>query len=135
MQLLRYSDSAAPVSQAQFVQNIWLRVQLFPINQSLLAGCQGKLRGGWQISMMPMALGTADLAIHHIFHVSNPCYGARFCSRAFVVRNSRRLIRDGESGLPVPRDGPGRNAGVGLCVLGLFWMFNTIAIAWLYHFS
>jgi len=85
--------------------------------------------------MMPMALVSTDFMVHYIPRFQDPCH--RVYSVAFVCPQlsalvSRRIWASGSC------DGPGRGtcqvSGWDHVFLGLFWMFNTIAIA-AYHFS
>jgi len=115
----------------------WLRVQLLP-NQlepvSYVWG--GGCRGGWQNFHDADGAGYGGLYDPPYPRVSNPCYGADSAQGLLFARNSRLIPDKANLGFPaMVLDGwylP--SIRLGPCVLGLFWMFNTIAIA-VYHFS
>jgi photosystem I P700 chlorophyll a apoprotein A1 len=89
--------------------------------------------------MMPIALGTADFMVHHI-HAFTIHVTVLILLKGVLFARSSRLVPDKANlGFRFPCDGPGRGgtcqvSGWDHVFLGLFWMFNTIAIA-VYHFS
>ena len=140
-----FSDTAIQLQPvfAQFVQNIQTLApgttapnQLEPVSY-IWGG--GIVAVGGKIAMMPMALGTADFMIHHI-HAFQIHVTVLILLKGFLFARNSRLIPDKANlGFRVPCDGPGRGgtcqvSGWDHVFLGLFWMFNTIAIA-VYHFS
>ena len=140
-----FSDTAIQLQPvfAQFVQNIQTLApgttapnQLEPVSY-VWGG--GVVAVGGKIAMMPMALGTADFMIHHI-HAFQIHVTVLILLKGFLFARSSRLIPDKANlGFRFPCDGPGRGgtcqvSGWDHVFLGLFWMFNTIAIA-VYHFS
>jgi len=140
-----FSDTAIQLQPvfAQFVQNIQTLApgttapnQLEPVSY-VWGG--GVVAVAGKISMMPMALGTADFMIHHI-HAFQIHVTAFILLKGFLFARNSRLIPDKANlGFRFPCDGPGRGgtcqvSGWDHVFLGLFWMFNTIAIA-VYHFS
>jgi len=140
-----FSDTAIQLQPvfAQFVQNIQTLApgttapnQLEPVSY-IWGG--GIVAVGGKIAMMPMALGTADFMIHHI-HAFQIHVTVLILLKGFLFARNSRLIPDKANlGFRFPCDGPGRGgtcqvSGWDHVFLGLFWMFNTIAIA-VYHFS
>ncbi len=140
-----FSDTAIQLQPvfAQFVQNIQTLAPgttapnaLEPVSY-VWGG--GVVAVGGKIAMMPMALGTADFMIHHI-HAFQIHVTVLILLKGFLFARSSRLIPDKANlGFRFPCDGPGRGgtcqvSGWDHTFLGLFWMFNTIAIA-VYHFS
>jgi photosystem I P700 chlorophyll a apoprotein A1 len=140
-----FSDTAIQLQPvfAQFIQNIQTLApgttapnQLEPVSY-VWGG--GVVAVGGKIAMMPMALGTADFMIHHI-HAFQIHVTVLILLKGFLFARSSRLIPDKANlGFRFPCDGPGRGgtcqvSGWDHVFLGLFWMFNTIAIA-VYHFS
>jgi len=140
-----FSDTAIQLQPvfAQFVQNIQTLApgstapnQLEPVSYVWGGGI---VAVGGKIAMMPMALGTADFMIHHI-HAFQIHVTALILLKGFLFARSSRLVPDKANlGFRFPCDGPGRGgtcqvSGWDHVFLGLFWMFNTIAIA-VYHFS
>jgi len=140
-----FSDTAIQLQPvfAQFVQNIQTLApgstapnQLEPVSYVWGGGI---VAVGGKIAMMPMALGTADFMIHHI-HAFQIHVTVLILLKGFLFARSSRLVPDKASlGFRFPCDGPGRGgtcqvSGWDHVFLGLFWMFNTIAIA-VYHFS
>ena len=140
-----FSDTAIQLQPvfAQFVQNIQTLApgttapnQLEPVRY-IWGG--GIVAVGGKIAMMPMALGTADFMIHHI-HAFQIHVTVLILLKGFLFARNSRLIPDKANlGFRFPCDGPGRGgtcqvSGWDHVFLGLFWMFNTIAIA-VYHFS
>ncbi len=140
-----FSDTAIQLQPvfAQFVQNIQTLApgttapnQLEPVSY-VWGG--GVVAVGGKIAMMPMALGTADFMIHHI-HAFQIHVTVLILLKGFLFARGSRLVPDKANlGFRFPCDGPGRGgtcqvSGWDHVFLGLFWMFNTIAIA-VYHFS
>ena len=140
-----FSDTAIQLQPvfAQFVQNIQTLApgttapnQLEPVSY-VWGG--GVVAVAGKISMMPMALGTADFMIHHI-HAFQIHVTVLILLKGFLFARNSRLIPDKANlGFRFPCDGPGRGgtcqvSGWDHVFLGLFWMFNTISIA-VYHFS
>jgi photosystem I P700 chlorophyll a apoprotein A1 len=140
-----FSDTAIQLQPvfAQFVQNIQTLApgatapnQLEPVSYVWGGGI---VAVGGKISMMPMALGTADFMIHHI-HAFQIHVTLLILLKGFLFARGSRLVPDKVNlGFRFPCDGPGRGgtcqvSGWDHVFLGLFWMFNTIAIA-VYHFS
>ena len=140
-----FSDTAIQLQPvfAQFIQNIQTLApgttapnQLEPVSY-IWGG--GIVAVGGKIAMMPMALGTADFMIHHI-HAFQIHVTVLILLKGFLFARNSRLIPDKANlGFRFPCDGPGRGgtcqvSGWDHVFLGLFWMFNTIAIA-VYHFS
>jgi len=140
-----FSDTAIQLQPvfAQFVQNIQTLApgttapnQLEPVSY-VWGG--GVVAVGGKIAMMPMALGTADFMIHHI-HAFQIHVTVLILLKGFLFARGSRLVPDKANlGFRFPCDGPGRGgtcqvSGWDHTFLGLFWMFNTIAIA-VYHFS
>jgi len=140
-----FSDTAIQLQPvfAQFVQNIQTLApgttapnQLEPVSYVWGGGI---VAVGGKIAMMPMALGTADFMIHHI-HAFQIHVTVLILLKGFLFARNSRLIPDKANlGFRFPCDGPGRGgtcqvSGWDHVFLGLFWMFNTIAIA-VYHFS
>ena len=140
-----FSDTAIQLQPvfAQFVQNIQTLApgatapnQLEPVSYVWGGGI---VAVAGKISMMPMALGTADFMIHHI-HAFQIHVTVLILLKGFLFARSSRLIPDKANlGFRFPCDGPGRGgtcqvSGWDHVFLGLFWMFNTISIA-VYHFS
>jgi len=140
-----FSDTAIQLQPvfAQFVQNIQTLApgstapnQLEPVSYVWGGGI---VAVGGKIAMMPMALGTADFMIHHI-HAFQIHVTVLILLKGFLFARSSRLVPDKANlGFRFPCDGPGRGgtcqvSGWDHVFLGLFWMFNTIAIA-VYHFS
>ncbi len=140
-----FSDTAIQLQPvfAQFVQNIQTLApgttapnQLEPVSY-VWGG--GVVAVGGKIAMMPMALGTADFMIHHI-HAFQIHVTVLILLKGFLFARGSRLVPDKVNlGFRFPCDGPGRGgtcqvSGWDHVFLGLFWMFNTIAIA-VYHFS
>ena len=140
-----FSDTAIQLQPvfAQFVQNIQTLApgttapnQLEPVSY-IWGG--GIVAVGGKIAMMPMALGTADFMIHHI-HAFQIHVTVLILLKGFLFARNSRLIPDKANlGFRFPCDGPGRGgtcqvSGWDHVFLGLFWMFNTFAIA-VYHFS
>jgi len=140
-----FSDTAIQLQPvfAQFVQNIQTMApgttapnQLEPVSY-VWGG--GVVAVGGKIAMMPMALGTADFMIHHI-HAFQIHVTVLILLKGFLFARGSRLVPDKANlGFRFPCDGPGRGgtcqvSGWDHVFLGLFWMFNTIAIA-VYHFS
>ncbi|KJH71624.1 photosystem I core protein PsaA [Aliterella atlantica] len=140
-----FSDTAIQLQPvfAQFVQNIQTLApgttapnQLEPVSYVWGGGI---VAVGGKIAMMPMALGTADFMIHHI-HAFQIHVTVLILLKGFLFARNSRLIPDKSNlGFRFPCDGPGRGgtcqvSGWDHVFLGLFWMFNTIAIA-VYHFS
>ena len=140
-----FSDTAIQLQPvfAQFVQNIQTLApgatapnQLEPVSY-VWGG--GVVAVGGKVAMMPMALGTADFMIHHI-HAFQIHVTLLILLKGFLFARNSRLIPDKANlGFRFPCDGPGRGgtcqvSGWDHVFLGLFWMFNTIAIA-VYHFS
>jgi len=140
-----FSDTAIQLQPvfAQFIQNIQTLApgttapnQLEPVSY-VWGG--GVVAVGGKIAMMPMALGTAAFMIHHI-HAFQIHVTVLILLKGFLFARSSRLIPDKANlGFRFPCDGPGRGgtcqvSGWDHVFLGLFWMFNTIAIA-VYHFS
>jgi len=140
-----FSDTAIQLQPvfAQFVQNIQTMApgttapnQLEPVSY-VWGG--GVVAVGGKIAMMPMALGTADFMIHHI-HAFQIHVTLLILLKGFLFARGSRLVPDKANlGFRFPCDGPGRGgtcqvSGWDHVFLGLFWMFNTIAIA-VYHFS
>ncbi|WP_250125695.1 photosystem I core protein PsaA [Chroococcidiopsis sp. CCMEE 29] len=140
-----FSDTAIQLQPvfAQFVQNIQTLApgstapnQLEPVSYVWGGGI---VAVGGKIAMMPMALGTADFMIHHI-HAFQIHVTVLILLKGFLFARGSRLVPDKANlGFRFPCDGPGRGgtcqvSGWDHVFLGLFWMFNTIAIA-VYHFS
>ncbi len=140
-----FSDTAIKLQPvfAQFVQNIQTLAPgstapnlLEPVSYVWGGGI---VAVGGKIAMMPMALGTADFMIHHI-HAFQIHVTVLILLKGFLFARNSRLIPDKANlGFRFPCDGPGRGgtcqvSGWDHIFLGLFWMFNTIAIV-LYHFS
>ena len=140
-----FSDTAIQLQPvfAQFVQNIQTLApgatapnQLEPVSY-VWGG--GVVAVAGKIAMMPMALGTADFMIHHI-HAFQIHVTVLILLKGFLFARGSRLVPDKVNlGFRFPCDGPGRGgtcqvSGWDHVFLGLFWMFNTIAIA-VYHFS
>lgn len=140
-----FSDTAIQLQPvfAQFVQNIQTLApgatapnQLEPVSYVWGGGI---VAVAGKISMMPMALGTADFMIHHI-HAFQIHVTVLILLKGFLFARSSRLVPDKANlGFRFPCDGPGRGgtcqvSGWDHVFLGLFWMFNTISIA-VYHFS
>jgi photosystem I P700 chlorophyll a apoprotein A1 len=140
-----FSDTAIQLQPvfAQFVQNIQTLAPgttapnlLEPVSYVWGGGI---VAVGGKIAMMPMALGTADFMIHHI-HAFQIHVTVLILLKGFLFARNSRLIPDKANlGFRFPCDGPGRGgtcqvSGWDHVFLGLFWMFNTIAIA-VYHFS
>lgn len=140
-----FSDTAIQLQPvfAQFVQNIQTMApgttapnQLEPVSYVWGGGI---VAVGGKIAMMPMALGTADFMIHHI-HAFQIHVTAFILLKGFLFARNSRLVPDKANlGFRFPCDGPGRGgtcqvSGWDHVFLGLFWYFNTIAIA-VYHFS
>ncbi|PSB33459.1 photosystem I core protein PsaA [Chlorogloea sp. CCALA 695] len=140
-----FSDTAIQLQPvfAQFIQNIQTLApgttapnQLEPVSYVWGGGI---VAVGGKIAMMPMALGTADFMIHHI-HAFQIHVTVLILLKGFLFARNSRLIPDKANlGFRFPCDGPGRGgtcqvSGWDHVFLGLFWMFNTIAIA-VYHFS
>jgi photosystem I P700 chlorophyll a apoprotein A1 len=140
-----FSDTAIQLQPvfAQFVQNIHTLAPgatapnaLEPVSYAFGGGV---VAVAGKVAMMPIALGTADFMIHHI-HAFQIHVTVLILLKGFLFARNSRLIPDKANlGFRFPCDGPGRG---GTCMLsgwdhvylGLFWMFNTIAIA-VYHFS
>jgi photosystem I P700 chlorophyll a apoprotein A1 len=140
-----FSDTAIQLQPvfAQFVQNIQTLAPgttapnaLEPVSY-VWGG--GVVAVAGKIAMMPMALGTADFMIHHI-HAFQIHVTVLILLKGFLFARNSRLVPDKANlGFRFPCDGPGRGgtcqvSGWDHVFLGLFWMFNTIAIA-VYHFS
>ncbi|MUL39511.1 photosystem I core protein PsaA [Gloeocapsopsis dulcis] len=140
-----FSDTAIQLQPvfAQFVQNIHTLAPgstapnaLEPVSYAFGGGV---VAVGGKIAMMPIALGTADFMIHHI-HAFQIHVTVLILLKGFLFARNSRLVPDKASlGFRFPCDGPGRGgtcqvSGWDHVFLGLFWMFNTIAIA-VYHFS
>ncbi|WP_009633026.1 photosystem I core protein PsaA [Synechocystis sp. PCC 7509] len=140
-----FSDTAIQLQPvfAQFIQNIQTLAPgttapnlLEPVSYVWGGGI---VAVGGKIAMMPMALGTADFMIHHI-HAFQIHVTVLILLKGFLFARNSRLIPDKANlGFRFPCDGPGRGgtcqvSGWDHVFLGLFWMFNTIAIA-VYHFS
>ena len=98
----------------------------------------GVVAVGNKVAMMPISLGTADFLIHHI-HAFTIHVTVLILLKGVLFSRSSRLIPDkAELGFRFPCDGPGRG---GTCqvsawdhiFLGLFWMYNCIAIV-IFHF-
>ena len=98
----------------------------------------GIIAVGDKVAMMPIQLGTADFLIHHI-HAFTIHVTVLVLLKGVLFARSSRLIPDkAELGFRFPCDGPGRG---GTCqvsawdhiFLGLFWMYNSIAIV-IFHF-
>jgi len=140
-----FSDTAIQLQPvfAQYVQNIHTLAPgatapnaLEPVSYAFGGGI---VAVAGKVAMMPIALGTADFMIHHI-HAFQIHVTVLILLKGFLFARNSRLIPDKANlGFRFPCDGPGRG---GTCMLsgwdhvylGLFWMFNTIAIA-VYHFS
>jgi photosystem I P700 chlorophyll a apoprotein A1 len=94
---------------------------------------------GGKVSMMPMALGTADFMVHHI-HAMTIHITVLILLKGVLFARSSRLIPDkAKLGFGFPCDGPGRGgtcqvSGWDHVYLGLFWMYNCISIV-IFHFS
>jgi photosystem I P700 chlorophyll a apoprotein A1 len=140
-----FSDSAIQLQPvfAQWVQNIHTLAPGATAPNALepasYAFGGGIVAVAGKVAMMPIALGTADFMIHHI-HAFQIHVTVLILLKGVLFARSSRLIPDKANlGFRFPCDGPGRG---GTCqvsawdhvYLGLFWMFNTIAIA-VYHFS
>ena len=140
-----FSDTAIQLQPvfAQFIQNIQTLAPgttapnlLEPVSYVWGGGI---VAVGGKIAMMPMALGTADFMIHHI-HAFQIHVTVLILLKGFLFARNSRLVPDKANlGFRFPCDGPGRGgtcqvSGWDHVFLGLFWMFNTIAIA-VYHFS
>ena len=140
-----FSDTAIQLQPvfAQFVQNLHTLAPgttapnaLEPVSYAFGGGIVA-IAG--KIAMMPISLGTADFMIHHI-HAFQIHVTVLILLKGVLFARSSRLIPDKANlGFRFPCDGPGRGgtcqvSGWDHVFLGLFWMFNTIAIA-VYHFS
>jgi photosystem I P700 chlorophyll a apoprotein A1 len=140
-----FSDSAIQLQPvfAQWVQNIHTLAPgatapnaLEPVSYAFGGGI---VAVAGKVAMMPIALGTADFMIHHI-HAFQIHVTVLILLKGVLFARSSRLVPDKANlGFRFPCDGPGRGgtcqvSGWDHVFLGLFWMFNTIAIA-VYHFS
>lgn len=98
----------------------------------------GVVAVGGKVAMMPIQLGTADFLIHHI-HAFTIHVTVLVLLKGVLFARSSRLIPDkGELGFRFPCDGPGRGgtcqvSGWDHIFLGLFWMYNSIAMV-IFHF-
>jgi len=98
----------------------------------------GVVAVGNKIAMMPISLGTADFMIHHIHAFTIHVTVLVLLKGVLFSRNSRLVPDKSELGFRFPCDGPGRG---GTCqvsawdhvFLGLFWMYNCIAMV-IFHF-
>jgi photosystem I P700 chlorophyll a apoprotein A1 len=140
-----FSDTAIQLQPifAQWVQNLHALAPgatapnaLEPVSYAFGGGV---VAVAGKVAMMPITLGTADFMIHHI-HAFQIHVTTLILLKGFLFARSSRLIPDKANlGFRFPCDGPGRGgtcqvSGWDHVYLGLFWMFNTIAIA-VYHFS
>jgi photosystem I P700 chlorophyll a apoprotein A1 len=140
-----FSDTAIQLQPvfAQWVQNLHTLAPgttapnaLEPVSYAFGGGV---VAVGGKIAMMPIALGTADFLVHHI-HAFTIHVTVLILLKGVLFARSSRLVPDKANlGFGFPCDGPGRG---GTCqvsawdhvFLGLFWMFNCIAVV-VYHFS
>ena len=98
----------------------------------------GILAVGGKVAMMPITLGTADFLIHHIHAFTIHVTVLVLLKGVLYARNSRLVPDKSELGFRFPCDGPGRG---GTCqvsawdhiFLGLFWMYNSLAMV-IFHF-
>ncbi len=98
----------------------------------------GVIAVGDKVAMMPISLGTADFLVHHIHAFTIHVTVLVLLKGVLFARNSRLIPDKSELGFRFPCDGPGRG---GTCqvsawdhvFLGLFWMYNSIAIV-IFHF-
>ncbi len=140
-----FSDSAIQLQPifAQWIQNIHAGVTSFsaPLAQASVSPIFGGdvIAVGGKVSMMPMALGTADFMVHHI-HAMTIHITVLILLKGVLFARSSRLIPDkGKLGFRFPCDGPGRGgtcqvSGWDHVFLGLFWMYNCISIV-IFHFT
>lgn len=92
-----------------------------------------------KVSIAPVALGTADFIVHHIFALCIHVTVLILLKGVLFARSSRMIPDKANLGFRFPCDGPGRG---GTCqasawdhvFLGLFWMYNTISVV-IFYFS
>ncbi|MEO1800248.1 MAG: photosystem I core protein PsaA [Cyanobacteria bacterium J06629_2] len=139
-----FSDTGIPLQPvfAQWIQNIHTLAPgntapgvIEPVS-NIFGG--GIIAVGDKVAMMPMQLGTADFMIHHI-HAFTIHVTVLILLKGVLFSRSSRLIPDkGQLGFRFPCDGPGRGgtcqvSGWDHVFLGLFWMYNSIAMV-IFHF-
>lgn len=140
-----FSDTAIQLQPifAQWVQNLHTLAPGATAPNALAPASYafggGIVAVGGKIAMMPIALGTADFMVHHI-HAFTIHVTVLILLKGVLFARSSRLVPDKANlGFRFPCDGPGRGgtcqvSGWDHVFLGLFWMYNSIAVV-IFHFS